>query len=168
MRTHRAERESKRKRRSVLEQTPAPEPRAERKSPFGGAGPLDDRANLKDADRLIGRRKRHGEARVPSRTSLIRGPADESFEALWRAWRGREEPRHFLGRQELEQRYRVVRAQVAEHDAASHERWERLAPALRDSGGSCGRRNLHDTPKGQAGCQDGDVNKRLQSKGLIG
>src|SRR5262245_31490922 len=104
MHAHRAERESKRKRRSVLEQTPAPERRAERKSPFGGAGPLDDRANLKDADGRIGRRKCHGEARVPPRPSLIRSPADESFEALWRAWRGREEPRDFLGCQEVEQR----------------------------------------------------------------
>ncbi len=146
MRTHRAERESKRKRRSVLEQAPAPERRAERKSPFGGAGPLFDQANLKDADGRIGRRKRHGEARVPPRTLLIRGPADESFEASRRAWRGREEPRHFYGRQKLEQRYRVGRVQVAQHDVASHERWERLAPAFQDPGGT--RRKMHDAPRG--------------------
>src|SRR5947199_7982042 len=101
-----AERELEHQARTRLEHSGAPELRADREAPFGGVEAGTEVANLEDADCRVVTLDRDGKARVLAGCTLAVRPRDETFEPFDGRGRRRDESRHFLRRQESEQRWR--------------------------------------------------------------
>ena len=113
---------------AVAEHARAPEGPADREAPFRGREQRIELAHLEDADRRVHPLGDDREADVaPGRAFALR-PGNEALEPVDRGWRRRDEARHLLTREELQQSLRVRDPELAQRQHAVREHRQDLTP----------------------------------------
>jgi len=111
-----------------------PEPRIDCEAPFGVAECRLERADLKKTDRHIGTAWHNREADILSGNALAQRSRDESFKAFNACRRRRNESRHFIHRQRLEQCRRIAQSKLAQRGHRSGKSRQSGAPAASRGG----------------------------------
>ncbi len=111
-----------------LEHARAPELRPERESPLGRLETAAGVAHLKDANRRVETFDSDGETGICACQALAQGPRDEFLEALHCRRRRRDEPRDFLGGEQLAERRGIRGAQLAKDDLLSGQHRQAMTP----------------------------------------